>query len=400
MNTMFPATRAEGLRRLHAFLPAAGRVYAQGRNADHGSDARENVSVLSPYLRHRLITEEEVVAAVIDHHGHMKSDKFVQEVMWRTYWKGWLEMRPAVWNRIVADRDADFLRAEHSGGLRKTLAQAEAGETGIDGFDDWARELVAHGYLHNHARMWFASIWIFTLRLPWTLGADFFMRHLLDADPASNTLSWRWVAGLQTAGKTYLATAENIARYTNGRFAPQGLATVAAPLTESPIPAAAPIPPVDTRLDGPALLLITDDDLAPELYVSADVVSTVVARRSDQPGVWPKGEPAATFKAAAAQDAATRAQAKYGQAAVTDTLDAAAIIAAAREAGATQVVTSYAPTGPTAAALRTITPDLAAAGVPLVQHRHAWDDRFWPHATKGYFAFKQRRPELLKTSSR
>ena len=50
--------------------------------------------------------------------------------------------------------------------------------------------------MHNHVRMWFASIWIFTLNLPWQLGADFFMQHLLDGDPASNTLSWRWVAGI------------------------------------------------------------------------------------------------------------------------------------------------------------------------------------------------------------
>ena len=58
--------------------------------------------------------------------------------------------------------------------------------------------------------MWFASIWIFTLRLPWELGANFFYDHLLDADPASNTLSWRWVTGLQTQGKIYLATENNI----------------------------------------------------------------------------------------------------------------------------------------------------------------------------------------------
>lgn len=400
MNTAFRPTRAEGLRRLHAFLPSAGRDYAQGRNADHGPDARANVSVLSPYLRHRLITEEEVVAAVLDHHGRAASDKFVQEVMWRTYWKGWLEMRPAVWDRYVADRDADRERAGHSGGLRRELAKAESGETGIDGFDDWAHELVAHGYLHNHARMWFASIWIFTLRLPWTLGADFFMRHLLDADPASNTLSWRWVAGLQTAGKTYLATPDNIARYTGGRFDPRGLATVAKPLTEDPIPAATPIPRADARPDGPALLLITDEDLAPELVIDAEVAGVVGVRRSDQPDAWPRGHAAAAFKAAAAADAAARAQAKYGAATVIDGLDAAAIIVAARDVGARQVITSYAPTGPTATALRAIAPDLAAAGVPLVQPRHAWDDRFGPHATKGYFAFKQVLPPLLKASSR
>ena len=92
-------------------------------------------------------------------------------------------------------------------GLRLAFGRAVDGRTGIDGFDDWARELTATHWLHNHARMWFASIWIFTLRLPWALGADFFMRHLIDGDPASNTLSWRWVAGLHTRSKPYAARA-------------------------------------------------------------------------------------------------------------------------------------------------------------------------------------------------
>ncbi len=95
-----------------------------------------------------------------------------------------------------------------------------SGSTGIDCFDHWAQELADTGYLHNHARMWFASIWIFTLELPWQLGADFFLTRLLDADPAANTLSWRWVAGLHTPGKHYLARASNIEKFTLGRFNP------------------------------------------------------------------------------------------------------------------------------------------------------------------------------------
>ena len=51
------------------------------------------------------------------------------------------------------------------------MACAEEARTGIDEFGDWSRELVQTGYLHNHTRMWFASIWIFTLRLPWSPGA-------------------------------------------------------------------------------------------------------------------------------------------------------------------------------------------------------------------------------------
>ena len=191
----FVPTRAAGLARLAAFVPQAGRAYAEGRNNDPGPGADSVVSLLSPYLRHRLLTEAEVVDAVRARHRAEACEKFVQEVLWRTYWKGWLELRPAVWTRFLAERDA--ARTTGGSGLSKAVAQAEAGQTGIDGFDHWARELVTTGYLHNHARMWFASIWIFTLRLPWALGADFFLRHLLDADPASNRL-----AGARSSGVT------------------------------------------------------------------------------------------------------------------------------------------------------------------------------------------------------
>jgi deoxyribodipyrimidine photo-lyase len=174
--------------------------------------------MLSPYLRRRMITEREVVEEVLKHHAPEAADKFIQEVFWRTYWKGWLEMRPAIWEHYLSEREAALAN------LPEGYQAAIEGRTGIDGFDDWARDLVETGWLHNHARMWFASIWIFTLKLPWVLGADFFYRHLIDADPASNTLSWRWVAGLHTKGKTYLARPENIEKFTKGRFRPTNLA--------------------------------------------------------------------------------------------------------------------------------------------------------------------------------
>ena len=204
--------RAAGLAALGAFLPHAGRRYAETRNGDSGPGDRANVSMLSRYLRYRLVTESEVLAAVHSAQAAPSAaEKFTQEVLWRTYWKGWLELRPAVWARY--HDDLAVLEGQ-SGGWRRDYERALAGNTGIDCFDTWIGELSDHGYLHNHARMWFASIWIFTLRLPWQLGAALFWRELYDGDPASNTLSWRWVAGLQTVGKTYLARADNIARYT------------------------------------------------------------------------------------------------------------------------------------------------------------------------------------------
>jgi deoxyribodipyrimidine photo-lyase len=183
-----PATRAHGEALMHAFTPRMGRRYTSGRNTDHGPGGHLAVSTLSPYIRRRLVLEQDVVAAAVSAHGVEGAEKFIQEVIWRGYFKGWLELRPAVWQSYRTGLESDLAAIERDRRLRRDLARAEEGETGLDCFDAWARELVETGYLHNHARMWFASIWIFTFGLPWRLGADFFLRHLLDGDPASNTL--------------------------------------------------------------------------------------------------------------------------------------------------------------------------------------------------------------------
>ena len=199
--------------------------YAKLRNFDFGPNDRTNISCLSSFISHRLIFEQELVNHALAKAPFSKIEKFIQEIYWRTYWKGWLELRPEVWD--------DYARYKENPEIKKNIEEAKNGATGIDCFDAWAKELAETGYLHNHARMWFASIWAYTLQLPWQLGADFFLRHLLDGDAASNTLSWRWVVGLHSVGKTYLARGENIQRFTNGRFAPKGLAQVAPPLNDT-----------------------------------------------------------------------------------------------------------------------------------------------------------------------
>jgi deoxyribodipyrimidine photo-lyase len=385
MTNSFPATRLEGQRRLSDFVPRAGHDYASGRNMDMGPNGQAHVSLLSPYLRHRLITEHEVVQAVLGKHSLSAAGKYIQEILWRTYWKGWLEMHPNVWARFVAERD----QMRDSFPNARAITAAETGMTGIEGFDDWARELVMTGYLHNHARMWFASIWIFTLRLPWVLGADFFLRHLIDADAASNTLSWRWVAGLQTVGKTYLATADNIKRYTGGRFLPKGLAEKAIALTEAPIEAPAQIPETQRYApQSPALLLVTPEDMSAETLFPAQAhisAATVITAPSLSCGVR-----SVSFVTDAAQDTVDRVKAQYRCAVgASATLDASALIVAAQAIKARQIVTSYAPVGPAADALNGITAPLARAGISLLQIQRQWDTRFWPHAKKGFFPFKE-----------
>ncbi|APE27990.1 FAD-binding domain-containing protein [Aurantiacibacter gangjinensis] len=229
------ADRSTALRRLQEFAPDAGRRYASSRNHDTGP-GRSNVSQLSPWLHAGLLSEREVLAAVLTHHSPSQAEKFVSEVFWRIYFKGFLEQHPSIWRAYCDDRDAALADLDDNAGRRTAYNEAVEGRTGIAAFDHWARELVETGYLHNHARMWFASIWIFTLKLDWTLGADFFLRHLMDGDAASNTLNWRWVAGLHTKGKTYLARQGNITRYTSdhpeGSLEADGLTSEAPALEE------------------------------------------------------------------------------------------------------------------------------------------------------------------------
>ncbi|WP_270938245.1 FAD-binding domain-containing protein, partial [Falsiroseomonas oryzae] len=265
MTETFPASRAEALARLDAFAPRMGAAYATGRNTDPGPGRRHDVSLLSPALRHRLVTEAEVVGTALDRHGAQAAEKFIQEVFWRSYWKGWLELRPGVWDAYRAELARDRAMLATNGGLRHAYEKAVAGATGIACFDAWMAELRTSFWLHNHVRMWVASIWIFTLRLPWTLGAELFLHHLLDGDAASNTLSWRWVAGMQTPGKHYVARAENIRRHTEGRFDPVGeLEEAPLPLTAPPPPPIRPLPPSATLPAGPVALLLHEDDLHPE----------------------------------------------------------------------------------------------------------------------------------------
>jgi len=394
-------TRAAGLEALDDFVPRAGGAYARDRNHDLGA-RRDNVSGLSPYLRHRLVTEQEVVAAVLSRHSQGAAEKFVQEVFWRTYWKGWLEQNPEVWRRYR--RDVAELAA---GDLPPGYAEAVAGRTGIDALDAWVHELIDTGYLHNHTRMWFASIWIFTLGLPWQLGADLFHRHLLDGDAASNTLSWRWVAGLQTKGKTYLATAENISRFTEGRFSPTGLAETARALTEEPLPSRTPFETDDVvgAVEGRVGLLLHEEDLEPESLLAerpglaGRLVAAAVAGDAEERSPGGASGVVTAFTVGALEDAAGRARDGDGRAArlLSDARPPTIASWAVTERLDT-VVVPYAPIGPVHERLDALRPVLASEGIGLATVRRGWDSEAWPHASRGFFPFRESIPSLVRRS--
>ncbi|MCC5839049.1 MAG: hypothetical protein JJT96_02910 [Opitutales bacterium] len=420
-------SRSDGLRILHEFVPHASR-YSAARNFD--LPGHPGVSCLSPYLRHRLITEAEVIKAVLEQHSFRASSKFIEEVCWRTYWKGWLEMRPGLWsayhnslNRLTKEAPA----AANGRGFEQVCQ----GESGIGCFDHWMRELLETGYLHNHARMWFASIWIFTLRLPWELGADLFLRHLVDGDPASNTLSWRWVAGLHTRGKPYVARASNIEKFTEGRFAPYG------ELEESPEPLAeethwrivelkestahreARFPTLSTS---PAGLLIIEDDLYPEASELGDcpfssVASFFAQDVADEMRLSPR---VCSFRKQAMADAARRAGDHWSDdpsalrgveelfiysdepaeknvsrptplrvySGSLDNWVRGVCLWAQRER--LKAVRVLCPTvGPFQKRLYKLRSELGRLGVSLQEHRRRWDDVHWPHAKSGYFSYRR-----------
>ncbi len=162
-------SRTAALGQLDKFIRCAG-LYARDRN--HVKPSHPSVSRLAPAIRHRLITEEEMVSAVLRVHPFGRVEKFIQEVYWRRYWKSWLALRPQVWS--------DFLRNLPEIQEDPAVRRIENSQSGNAVIDHFANELVTTGYLHNHARMWFAAWWVHEARLPWQHGAAFFFRHLLD----------------------------------------------------------------------------------------------------------------------------------------------------------------------------------------------------------------------------
>ena len=210
----FEPSRAFAIKKLDNFIESKLREYSRLRNFDFGPNNRSNVSSLSPYVTHGVISEIEIIKKSLNKHSFIKSEKFIQEVLWRVYWKGWIELRPRVWNDFLSDLKELKKKFKNN----QNYFNAINGKTKIECFNHWVNELKNYNYLHNHTRMWFSSIWIFTLELPWQLGAEFFLKYLLDGDSASNTLGWRWVAGIQTKGKHYSAQEWNIKKFSNNRF--------------------------------------------------------------------------------------------------------------------------------------------------------------------------------------
>ena len=376
MSSSSSTAFADAEKSLQAFVNNGLSGYERLRNYDFGLADRHNVSLLSKYITHRVLFEYDVVQRILAQHPMQMVEKFIQEVFWRIYWKGWLEHRPAVW--------ADFTAFDHSQTPQTPYQQAINGKTGIDCFDVWAAELQNTNYLHNHARMWFASIWIFTLGLPWQAGARFFMQHLNDGDAASNTLGWRWVAGVQTSGKHYLARASNIEQFTDGRFAPVRLNETALPIAALQSYDIIPINYNERYHKKFNKLIVLENDLYlndKDFYDAYDSVFVVRPGSIDRSVAL--ADPVLDFKT----DLVTAFCENCGNA---ELIDASALASMAGNQPGFDLV--YPHIGDTWDAMRRLRD---GAGVPLHPLKRPQDLFCWQFAKKGFFNFKKNIPEII-----
>lgn len=401
-----------------------------GAYAKHRGYARRespHVSQLSPYFRHRLCSVKEVTSCILDQASWEEGEAFLSQLAWRTYFKGHLEQHPSLWTAFL--EGTRLRQASLDADKRELYENVCLGKSGIDYFDAWTRELVENGWLHNHVRMWYASIWVFTLRLPWELGADFFLRHLLDGDPAANTLSWRWVSGLHTKGKHYLAQPANIRRFASIDSVDSfPLATDAAPLPwDGGFPHQA-LPSVSSLRDlqfpslscCPAGLLVLPEDLSIEKSELSETPFSsvcVLSARDVHEQLRPSPKVTA-FVEQAVVDAGERLCDHWGgkiiecRSEIYPMVGKASpsnvgrgdpmriysgwvhslkdgILTWARNEHLKSIWMMRPPVGPYADALDALRDDLGLHGIRLFEFRRRWDSIHWPHAKRGYFPFRE-----------
>ena len=195
---MFPTSYKEILKRVDSIDPVA---YGKTRNFIDGA-----ITKLSPYISRGVISTKQVFQHVLEKgYEPARIEKFIQELAWRDYWQ-------QAWIALGNDINSDVRRSQPNvKNLQMPKAIPEA-NTGIHAIDLAIEEFYETGYLHNHLRMYIASIACNVGGSYWKIPARWMYYHLLDGDWASNALSWQWVSGAN-AGKKYYANQENINKY-------------------------------------------------------------------------------------------------------------------------------------------------------------------------------------------
>ena len=205
-----PGGRKAAEKALRKIDPVA---YAKTRNFLDG-----NVTKLSAYIRHGVLSLGEIREYVLKRVKNPNdANKLIQELAWRDYWQRlYVKLENGIWQN-QEEYKTGYLPADYTAKLPEDIT---TGTTGLVCIDSFSQELRTTGYLHNHIRMWLAAYIIHWRRVEWQAGAKWFLQHLLDGDPASNNMSWQWVAST-FSHKPYFFNRENLERYTKGVYCHQ-----------------------------------------------------------------------------------------------------------------------------------------------------------------------------------
>lgn len=200
MNHRFEPNINAVWERVDAIDPVA---YAKTRNYLNGA-----VTYLSPYLSRGLISTKQVLDRLVAKgHSIHQMEVLVKELAWRDYFQ-----------RVGQHKDLDSNIKQRQGKLNnyQIPTAVVAAKTGIEAIDAAILGLYQNGYMHNHLRMYLASVTCNVAQSHWKMPAQWLYYHLLDGDFASNICSWQWVAGANSS-KLYFANQENINTFTQSK---------------------------------------------------------------------------------------------------------------------------------------------------------------------------------------
>jgi deoxyribodipyrimidine photo-lyase len=200
LQTFFPTYYDDIIAKINAIHPGK---YAKTRNFING-----DITYLSPYISRGVISTKQIMHIVLNNgFTFLESEKLIQELAWREYYQRvWQEKKELIWDDLK-QAQPDFIHAKMPTSLLNC-------NTGIKVIDENINHLYEYGYLHNHIRMYIASMACNVGKAQWKIPAKWFYYHLLDGDIASNNCSWQWVAG-SFSSKKYYCNQENINKYTN-----------------------------------------------------------------------------------------------------------------------------------------------------------------------------------------
>lgn len=198
----FPPGEHEAQRRFKEFLEGPIFAYA----TDRSRMDLEGTSALSPYFRFGMLSARQAVAAVrrvtsqtIDQHANASAEAWITELIWREFYQSILYHFPYVRSRAF-QLNYDNLPWRNA---PDDLYAWQIGRTGYPVVDAGMRQLAESGWMHNRARMITASFLVKHLLINWQEGEKWFMRQLIDGDPAANNGGWQWVAGTGTDAAPY-----------------------------------------------------------------------------------------------------------------------------------------------------------------------------------------------------